>query len=425
MVILRIGRLGVVLGAAALAACGGNNANVTGSTTSGSGGTATTGTGGMGGAAFVPAKHPALPQVRDLGGTVLKAPKLQPIRYSTDPDAVDLDKFFQELASSSYWATVTSEYGVGPLTVLPTIVRTDAVPTTYTDDQAQADIASNTMGASPPWGAADPSTIYFVLVPAGVTFTTGAGQGLGTGCKDFDGYHDEMSVGALTVPYAVGVACPGYDGPTVTPLEERTIEISHEVVEASTDPFPNTAPAYAQPDNADIVWVLEEASEVADMCEFNMDANVIPPGNTYTYQRSWSNKAAKANTNPCVPVVIKEPYFNSYPVLPDTVDVDLGVLVSTPGVKIAVGATQTIDINLFSDAPTSGPWKVTVYDGAYLMGSNAELELTLDKDTGENGDTLHLTIKVLAADPEFGVESFVLFSDLGGAENIWMGTVGQ
>jgi hypothetical protein len=435
MSILRIGRLGVLLSAAALAACGGgNNNNVAGGSTSSSAGAGGAGAGGagVGGAGtggavtstFTPASHPALPQVIKFTNSVLTKPKLQPIRYSTDVNADDLDKFFQELATTAYWGDVTSEYGVGALTVLPTIVRTDTAPATVTDDQIQEDISTNTTGSTaPPWGLADPGTIYLMLMPAGTIVT----QGGGTGCMDFDGYHDETPVTtAVRVPYAVGCSCHGFDGPSITDLQERTVAISHELVEASTDPFPNSDPAYAQEDDADIVWSLDTGGELADMCEFNTDSYAVPPGSKYMVQRSWSNKAAKASTNPCVPVLTTEPYFNAVPALPDMLTISGGgPSITTPGVKIAVGASKTIDVTLFSDAPTSGPWKVSVYDMSPFLGGPSQLDLSLDKTSGKNGDTLHLTIKVIAADTQFGVESFALFSDLGGAENMWLGTVGQ
>ena len=52
-----------------------------------------------------------------------------------------------------------------------------------------------------------------------------------------------------------------------------------------------------------------------------------------------------------------------------------GPVIHTPGVKIPVGGSKTIDVTLFSDAPTTGPWRVIAYDGNYLAGGSAELSL--------------------------------------------------
>ena len=264
----------------------------------------TTGTGGTG--ALL-----ELPQVVTLGGPVLTNPKVLPILYSTDPGASDVVAFLQELASTSYWGETTSEYGVGPLTVLPPVTLTTPPPTTITDAALEASLANNTSGPSPSWGAADPNTIYLFVLPTGLIEKDAEGAC----CTDYDGYHYEASAGGVSVPYAISCACPMFDGPGVTDLQERTVDMSHELVEAATDPFPDSAPAYTQEDDADIVWTLVTDGEVADMCEFNDDANIIPPGSTYMVQRTWSNLAAQQFDNPCVPVVTTTPYLNSFPQL--------------------------------------------------------------------------------------------------------------
>jgi hypothetical protein len=436
MTILRPISISVVF-CASLVACGGHTNNVTGSTGSGGG----TGAGGMGGSGgtttttttttFTPAAMPTLPQVVNLGGHPLKSPKVQPIAYMSDPDVPDIEKFLKELTTTNFWAQTTSEYGVGPLTVLPTILITTAPPATITDNDFQTELAMNLMGATPAWGAADASTIYLFLIPTGMVIS----DMTGTSCKDYDGYHSEATItSSLSVPYAIGCSCPGFDGATVTNLAERTIALSHELDEAATDPFPFSNPAFGQADDPDTVWTILSGGEVADMCEFNDDSYLPNPGGTYWVQRSWSNKAAKALTNPCVPFTATGPYFNTMPVLPDKVAITGGgTSVTVPGVKIPVGGSKTIDLTLFSEAPTAGPWKVRALDGAYdFLGSpSANLTLTLDKTSGQNGDTLHLTIKVLHTDPMFGVEPFVILSTLGKAgdpdfqNNLWMGVVGQ
>jgi hypothetical protein len=380
------------------------------------------GTGGaMGTGGFTAAMHPALPQVENLGGIVLKKPMVQPIRYMSDPMASDLDAFLQELSTTTTWSAQTSEYGVGPLDVLPAIIITTAAPAMTTDADLQQELANNLQGASPAWGAANTSTIYLFELPPG----TIESDPTGSCCTDFDGYHGEAQVGTANVPYAVSCACHGYDGPTITDLQQRTVNISHELAEAATDPFPNSDPAYGQTDNADILWTIVTGGEVADMCEFNNDAYAIPAGSKYMVQRSWSNKAAKASTNPCVPVpAAYAPFFDASVAGPDMLSVK-GTGVLTPGIKLAVGQSTTVPVTLFSDAPEKTPWKVSVIDANYANGGAARLQLTLNKTTGTNGTVLNLTIKVLSADPQFGVEGFVLFSDLGAEENLWMGTVGQ
>ncbi len=434
MGILRSGlALGVLL-AMAIAACGGSSDTTstgTGGTSSasgsggaggaGGGGGSANGGGGMGGS--TPIVLPLPPQVSNLQGGVLLAPKVQPIRYDTDPSPTDMDAFLQELTTSTYWSQVTSEYQVGALTVLPTIVRPEPAPSQIDDTQIQMDVVTNTTGPTPAWGPADGSTIYLMLFPPSTSVTQQGARG----CHDYDGYHAQAKIStSLVVPYAVGCACPGFDGPGISDVQQRTVAISHELVEAATDPFPFTRPAWAQEDINDIIWTIETGGELADMCEFNQDSYFIPPGSTYMIQRSWSNSAAFFGKNPCVPPATSAPYFNSVPILPDKLSISAGgPTFMTPGVLIPVGGSKTIDISLHSAKKTSGPWHVSAYDGAYIAGGNAELKLELDNHTGVDGDVLHLTITVLKADTLYGVGGFILFSDLDGQEAISMGAVGQ
>lgn len=364
------------------------------------------GCGGGGGGA----SHPPLPRVVTLGGPVLTAPKVLPIVYASDSGAADLQAFLQELSGSPAWGQATAEYGVGPLTVLPAVTMTTAAPPTISDSVLQATLAANTTGSSPPWGAADPQTIYLFVLPQGSIEQ----DSTGTGCTDFDGYHSEARAGGLAVPYALSCACPGFDGPSVTDLQERTVGISHELIEAATDPFPSTMPAYVQEDDADIVWTLVTDGEVADMCEFNDDANVVPPGATYMIQRSWSNAAAARGENPCVPVVTSAPYLNSFPAVGTIVDGAIGNF-QTQGVKVPIGGTSTIAVKLFSAAATDNTWTVRAYDyDADVLGTSAPgLALSLDQATGRNGDVIHLTVSPAHPDAQLGGEAFILVSDYG------------
>src|SRR5262249_17986577 len=93
-------------------------------------------------------------------------------------------------------------------------------------------------------------------------------------------------------------------------------------------------------------------------------------------------------------------------------------------VKIPVGQTKTIEVDLFSDAPTSGPWSIKAYEVTGVFGGSASLSLNLDTNTGQNGDKVHLTINVLKT-TQFGFELFALESDLSGQRNLWIGAVGN
>ncbi len=374
------------------------------------------------------------PQVVDPAkNAVLAAPKVQLIAYTEDPVVPDAEAFLTELTKTTTWANQTAEYGVGPLTILPTILIPGTPPATLDDNSGtvtpfETTLANNISGTNPPWGAADKSTVYLFLLPSGTQVNSG---GL---CCDpnsgYFGYHYEAPVGSEYVSYAVVCNCPGFVQAPLTALDDVTTTISHELDEASTNPFVNSAPAYGYEDDPHAVWGIGTfGGEVADMCQNPSDSNYLPPGSTYMVQRSWSDAAAKAGTNPCVPVPATGPYFNAYPTMTDSIVLTagsaLGQPVTTTGVKIAVGDTRTIDVVLHSDAPTSGPWTVAVQDLSEYIGDATATTVSLDKTTGSDGDVLHLTIKVNSIDTMIGGEGFVLSSTLNGQNNMWYGAVGQ
>jgi hypothetical protein len=386
---------------------------------------------------FMEAAHAGQPQVVTFGGTVLTSPKIQVISYASDPFAADVDAMVKEFGSTSEWSDQTSEYGIGAFTILPTISLTGQAPASFNDDTGnvtpfQQTLINNITGTNPAWGAADPNTIYLFLLPLNTDISSG-----GHCCTDFLGYHYEAPIDNNTeVPYAIVCHCAAQQGDPLTPLQFVTTTVNHEMVESATDPFSNANPAYAQSDNNDIIWTIATGGEVSDMCEYNVDSNYQPPGAKYMIQRSWSNAAAKAGQNPCVPVPATGPYFNSSPVLPDTVHLNnFGQSVATKGVKIAKGSSKTIEVQLWSTAKTAGPWTITAYDlNYYLTGQNNQanstvtfMETGMSTATGSNGDTLHLTIHLTSTDPQSGGAGFVLQSDIGmGAdlqENLSMGAV--
>ena len=136
--------------------------------------------------------------------------------------------------------------------------------------------------------------------------------------------------------------------------------------------------------------------------------------------------AALGSHDPCQPHPSADAYFNSAPALPDSVAFTFsGQKVTTKGVRIPVGATGTVELDLFSDGPTSGPWTVSAVDVLTWVNQKPELSFTFDRDHGVNGEKVHLSISVLAKDPSFGAEFFAIVSTLGDQQNIWYGTVGN
>jgi hypothetical protein len=230
--------------------------------------------------------------------------------------------------------------------------------------------------------------------------------------------------GTLDVAYAVIPRCADFDG--FGGIDAVTAAASHELVEAVTDPYPMVDPGYAQIDDSHFYWLrVLGGGELADLCAQQLSSFTKFSELDYTVQRSWSNQAAAGLHDPCAPSLPGLSYFNSAPVLPDTITVSFGgPTIDYKGIQIALGETKDVEIDLFSDGPTNGPWSVMAYDVKDLFGQPKALDLTLDRTTGRNGEKLYLTIKVLI-EGKHKTESFLLVSKLGDQQNLWIGIVGS
>jgi hypothetical protein len=328
------------------------------------------------------------PRVVSGGGPVLASPEVVPIFFANDPLQPAIEQFLGELTTSDYWHTATSEYGVGTLRILPSFVTTDMPPTTDDDLQDWLEAKVQRPRVSPdvipqpyPFPRQNPNTLYVIFLPAGVTLTVGAD----TSCKTFGGYHSESSI--LHTVYALLPRCPTMD----QPIDGITPALSHELIEAATDPLPNSATAFSQVDPAHLVWEFTPGGEIGDMCEYVNAAYQRLVGN-FVVQRVWSNVSAAAGHDPCVPV-LPGPYFGSAPALDDVVLSYPGGEANTKGVQLGNGDTTTLDLDLFSEGPTDD-WAIGADDVASVVQKlPVELSFTFDKTTGNAGDVVHLHLK--------------------------------
>ncbi len=411
-------------GGAASTTTGATGATVA-STTSASTVSATSSTGDNGMVSTkYPAPHPAAPKVEDFGGPVLAKPRIVPVFFMNDSFQTQLVDFETNLGATSYWAATTSEYGVGPITATAPVVVSDIPPMNTDDTGIQTWLTGKLNGNDPLWPVADENTIYVLHYPASTTITLQSQQGASQSCSSFGGYHDSVTLdaahGSASVAYAVIPRCSNFGG--LGGLDGTTGAESHELIEASTDPFPNNMTAYGQVDNAHLYWELAlGGGEVGDMCAQSPGAFTKFSPSPYEVQRTWSNASAKASHDPCVPELAGEVYFAAAPVLNDMITFQgVGTM---QGVKIPVGSSKTIDLDLFSDGDTGGPFDVQALDLNSLMGGPSSMSFSLDRTQGQNGEILHLTITVNSA-PQFGAGIFVVISSIGNQTNGWLGLVG-
>jgi hypothetical protein len=298
--------------------------------------------------------------------------------------------------------------------------------------------------------------------PAGLTISlsSGGGGGSSASCTDFGGYHSDFALPPTTTvtldPADAGAADGGMedagdlpDGGTITFLSNPnglsyaayaviprctnfgsltgidavTGAESHELAEASTDPYPNDEPAYATVDDRHFFW--ERAlggGEVGDMCAQNLGAFTKFEGLAFTVQRIWSNKNAKEGHDPCQPELPGEVYFNSMPELKDLTTVNFGgTSLTYESVNVPVGSSRTINLDLFSEGDTGGPWTVSVQDLNSFAGGQALVDFTLSPISGQNGNQLQMSIVPKTASRRS--DTFIVVSTRGNDQNLWVGAV--
>jgi hypothetical protein len=382
-----------------------------------------------------PAQLPSVPQcVAPAFAQVLSKPKAVLISFDGDASADTLQSYLLALGPSDYWRAATSEYGVGELATLEPIRVAEMPAAEVSDADLQAWLLDK-IAHDARFPKTDSQTVYVLRYPAGVTITTPEPDSTsGHSCRDFGGYHSSaLAPDGTSAPYAVIPTCSFGDS-------EATL--AHELIEATTDPFfnpalggANSGSGYATLDARHLAWALPAVggAELADLCEWQPFSNYQDPALGGTVQRSWSNAAMAAFHQPCVPAHSTAAYFNGVPHFDDLVTLHIfGQSLRTRGIAIPLGQSKTVPVDLLSDAPTDGPWRVTAYDlkewtNAFDYTAQAEptLAFAFDRQSGVNGDTLQMTVTALQQDPDFQAEPFVVVSRRGRDSNVWLGLVGQ
>jgi hypothetical protein len=379
-----------------------------------------------------PAFPPDFGQLQYNGGHVMKSATIVAITWNSDPSQASFEGFADAIGQTDYWKAASSEYGVGPAACGATdhVHITTAAPAQVTDADLQNMVTTNA-GKTAGWPAPTQDTIYAFFLPPGTSLqmqSMGSGGGTGDACAaGIGGYHDEVMAGSSPTSYAVVPSCTFPGGQPAA--EQTTMSMSHELLEAVTDPDPReTMPGWVGFDDAHFAfdWFQEFSDENGDACEFFRqsffeDKETSPVAFDYWVQRTWSNKAGRAGHDPCQPAP-SDPYFNVTPLnlgmvyvtLPTQLTGGAAQNLQTKGLHIAVGDTQVLDLGFYSDAPTSGPWALGYSLGSPLSQTKPTyLTVTLDRTTGQNGEKAHATVKVNSAGKLKG-ELLVFRSTLGG-----------
>ena len=369
-----------------------------------------------------PAFRPTQPTVVSSGGPVLRAPRLVPVWVSgadgaPSPDEGMLMEFLRQYMASETWLSQVSEYGVGAGTVLDAVHSNGAGLPAGTFSAALLRTWIQTQFERGAWGEYADDTLFVVMLDHARQVQSGNDAT----CQGIGGFHSDLrDVERHPLAYALIPDCG-------QGLDTLTRVISHELVEAVTDPYPNIAPAYYQPSTTsppEGQWAIAyTGGEVADMCEHRNDASLRPADVEFEVARSWSNRAAAAMRDPCVPTAASSVYFNAAPTLPEVVMVATPVslrAVSAQGLVIPVGESRTLDVQLFSTAPTRGEWRVAAREMTF-RGESPAFNFRWDRASGFNGDVLHLTITA-RDDAPLG-RTFKITSSLGYSSTEWVGAL--
>lgn len=345
-----------------------------------------------------PAPYPAytgpVPQIAHTGASahVIASPTVVAVYFSGDTEQTAVDGFLTAFAASPQWSALT-EYGVGAATVATSIAVTDTPPGTATETDVDTFLAGKLDGTHVEFGAVDATTlaskIFVLYYPMSTALTLG-GTNL---CASISAYHrDVMLTSGAIVNYAVIPRCSG--GTT----DSLTAATSYAVPAVATDPLASGVPTgWYGYDAAHVQWGLYGGEVSSALCDYTMVGG-------HSAGKIWSNASAAAYHDPCVPA--RTPYFNSVPIATDLIGAQQG-----DGLIVPINGTKTIDVQLFSDAPTSGPWTVAV------TMNGGTTTLALDTTQGENGTVLHLTG---TAGSGASMSFAFVTSKLGGVTNTWL-----
>ena len=310
---------------------------------------------------FHTAPHTALPQAIPHANVILEHPKLVTITYMDYPLTAMTEAWADAVVSSDWWTAVTAEYGVGSMTHDSSYVIPMHSPTTIQQDTTvEAQIQNLITNNLVPMPTAGNQYIYMLYLPKTVP--------LGASLQDLYGYHAQLTAaGGVKFSYALIVD----DG---TGIDTTTVTSSHELIEAATDPYnPPTDGWYTDPPSTD-PWSLI-LGEVADLCN---DEPTVTEGN-FVYQRIWSNAAAAASANPCIPNT-----GDSW----ETVSADPAEMPIVPK-----GGTATFTLTGWSTEKIDN-WNISDFDGDYSDLTADQLNPTFSTTVINNAKTATVTLHV-------------------------------
>jgi hypothetical protein len=313
-------------------------------------------------------RPPAPILVPNHGGPTITAPAVWFLSSPTDPDRDKVKSMIAWYVTSEL-AAQAGEYGISAGTLAGASDLPDLPQSATQDDLEKALAGAIDAGRLP---APDAQRIYFLLLPAGVSLIKRTGE---KGCVDFHGFHHTTEDRKLV--YAVDMSCPvGAGGRELPTGDEATEVASHEILEAATDPDGTAWNKHELPGEG----------ELADLCN-----KLGAEGGGFVFQRSYSDRAAQAGQDPCMPSNPGEPYFGLGPVSEDA-------LVGQ------AGSPLTLDAIAFASAPLAARDAGPLHVYSHV---DSGVTVTLSTEHAKPGEHVKVTVTVLPGTPpgdDYGFE---------------------
>ena len=340
-----------------------------------------------------------LPRIEYLGGPFMRHPRIVTLTFSgDDPQMVAmLERFGASVTGGRWWRQVTDGYCATPIDCVGAGVPAlavrlnNAVPQRLTEADAEDLLAATARDEA--WGQVGDEDLLLAYLPEGAQLVDPTrhpycGRGL-------HAFHRTLDVDGRQIAYAVVPRCG--------PLDALTTTASQEVLEATTNPDPHH-PGFAFQRTATNAGFTFSGAEPVDICGLLTRTARAMREQGFRLQRAYSNRAAAAGHDPCVPAPGDEPYLALIPAVPI-------LRLAKPGQR------ATIPLTGASDRPTPG-WRVAAIDLDAAHGLPDCVEASLNKAHVTEGAVVSLTVILRRRSPR-DLCVVGLVSRLGKAENLW------
>lgn len=321
----------------------------------------------------------ALPRVQFRGGPFLKNPRIVTITFAKDdPKLVArLEQLGSVITRGAWWHAVTENYCndearcIGEGSSAPPVRLDDVLPSDLTVDDLEARLAK----AAGRFGTLDGDTLLVVYLPPGVGLRDGEVKYCDKGPR---GMHRSTDITKdKRVAFAVVPRCASES--------ELTGTASHEILEATTNPFPAER-GFAFLGGSNASGFVLAGLEPVDPCGLVNMSTHWTVENGFVLQRAWSNRAVSQGHDPCVPARPGVPYVMLVP--------------REPGLRInKEGEAQTLELDATTGDPSVTSWAISAFDLTGHQDGTQYAEVALDKSVVRSGELVHLTVTMKKRHP--------------------------